>query len=815
MMMMMMDPTPHEGFRRRVMPTRRGDNEAFGNNERDHDIRTQRPMNRRRRHATNDTRPTALRLSHLYCLASGLVALLAVITSPGPVSKSGLLLDNVRDEDSSWSVEKTQALSQKKGGFDFFKNIKALFSPPEPKVEEKRVVQEPVVLQHKNVPGWLRWMLPPPSKEEPARVIPARSALSMFAKNFLDPSLLNPSSSTPTDIIDKILTSTPRLLAIANLLLAITYLLHTAVADLFLGGFYQEPGWAGRERLGGFLVFKLLLISAVVAPDTLDLLILLTWYTLLSFLRSLAHLAAATTSHTTQSGQPPRPGVLRLLIVVLFSNFLAAAVCVALFHGAGWGMVLLLTCDCALLAVDVICHVLRHICQVLEEIHSSTIGELEERQIELHQHRQDQREPQPESSNAETSGVRPETSGSSEENSNTETTEAEQNEPPREDVNSLTDELLPATDEDALEESRQLDRRMEVMELAHARRISVLETTVFSLQLLIYALTVAHFLHIWSLHGLQFTLIDGVLALHLQSAISSASKKIAERRNLHRIARDLDGMFEDATELDLRKASATGDVCCICLGTMALGNVKKVRCGHLYHTHCLREVVERARSIEAARCPLCRASVLDGRQPNNGSAISQPPAPPRNPVPEPVPPRAPAPEPPRQGGGDAVQQANEPGEHALFRFSTEGILPAWLPLPAFSFEVVRRAPATADPPAGHDANAAANNNNAGGGERPNIEQRQQHLDQAQQSFLRRIMQLAGAMPMSAEEEARALEQLVDMFPQFARADLMRELRERGSAEAVVETVFMGNFSGVAIGGGNAPAPGAAPAPEVQ
>jgi hypothetical protein len=41
------------------------------------------------------------------------------------------------------------------------------------------------------------------------------------------------------------------------------------------------------------LVFKLLLISAVVEPDTLDLLILLSWYTLLSFLRSLAHLEEA------------------------------------------------------------------------------------------------------------------------------------------------------------------------------------------------------------------------------------------------------------------------------------------------------------------------------------------------------------------------------------------------------------------------------------------------------------------------------------------------------------------------------------------
>ena len=41
------------------------------------------------------------------------------------------------------------------------------------------------------------------------------------------------------------------------------------------------------------MVFKLLLISAVVEPDTLDLLILLSWYTLLSFLRSLAHLEEA------------------------------------------------------------------------------------------------------------------------------------------------------------------------------------------------------------------------------------------------------------------------------------------------------------------------------------------------------------------------------------------------------------------------------------------------------------------------------------------------------------------------------------------
>ena len=80
-----------------------------------------------------------------------------------------------------------------------------------------------------------------------------------------------------------------------------------------------------------------------------------------------------------------RRGVLRLLLVVLLSNVLAAAFCVALFHGAGWGMVLLLTCDCALLFVDVLgtC-TLPHVSQVLEDGHSTSVRELEERQVDIH-----------------------------------------------------------------------------------------------------------------------------------------------------------------------------------------------------------------------------------------------------------------------------------------------------------------------------------------------------------------------------------------------------------------------------------------------
>lgn len=160
-------------------------------------------------------------------------------------------------------------------------------------------------------------------------------------EQFIDPVLLHPTPETPTEVIDKVLTSTPRLLAIANFMLALTYLLHSGVAVWFLGP-YPQPRWhhhddtesvannnanfpdwsttngsstssSARERMGGFLVFKLLLVSAVVSPDTFDLLILLFWYTTMSCLRSLDHLAHSTTTHLLALGQPPRKGVVQLL----------------------------------------------------------------------------------------------------------------------------------------------------------------------------------------------------------------------------------------------------------------------------------------------------------------------------------------------------------------------------------------------------------------------------------------------------------------------------------------------------------------------
>ena len=269
------------------------------------------------------------------------------------------------------------------------------------------------------------------------------------------------------------------------------------------------------------------------------------------------------------------------------------------------------------------------------------------------------------------------------------------------------------------------------------------------------------------------------------------SIQIVERRNLNRIARDLDDLFEDATEMDLDKASAGCDFCCICMGAMSVGNVKKVGCGHLFHTHCLREVVERARSIETARCPLCRAHVLDGQpdtpthgENNNNTA--------------------------RDMGGNNNNN-NGPNEHALFRFSTERFVPSWLPLPAFSFEVVRRPPMdfvmdNNNNNNNNDVDGTANtttNNNNNMDRRPANEtdqrQQQQLVNENNLPWWRRVLSVLVPPPLTPEEEQVALAQLVDMFPQHDRADLLRELRARGSSEGVVDAILAGAFTGVPRG----------------
>ena len=66
----------------------------------------------------------------------------------------------------------------------------------------------------------------------------------------------------------------------------------------------------------------------------------------------------------------------------------------------------------------------------------------------------------------------------------------------------------------------------------------------------------------------------------------------------------------------------------------------------------------------------------------------------------------------------------------------------------------------------------------------------------EESSWRRLRTLFfGAATLSPQQEQEALSQLVDMFPQYAREDLLRELRLRRSADGVVESILLGVFVG--------------------
>jgi hypothetical protein len=255
-------------------------------------------------------------------------------------------------------------------------------------------------------------------------------------------------------------------------------------------------------------------------------------------------------------------------------------------------------------------------------------------------------------------------------------------------------------------------------------------------------------------------------------------------------------------------------------------------------------VIERARSIEAARCPLCRAPFV----PTKG--VQQQQQQHRNPSREVERPQqrnqttaTAIIDPLRDTEVDTVRDEgsvtrrldetastaningvnatdgdrdrpmspmNVNAEDSIFRFTTEGLLPDWIPLPGFSFEIVRRPSPT---------NVASTNTNTTTDGTNVVETGTVQLpDQpppstanerapnpvppaAEQSVFRRIMLLAGLVHMTPEEEAVALEQLMDMFPQYDRQDLQRALRQRGTIDAVVESILIGVFVGIPHGGG--------------
>ncbi|KAL0916583.1 hypothetical protein M5K25_014109 [Dendrobium thyrsiflorum] len=120
--------------------------------------------------------------------------------------------------------------------------------------------------------------------------------------------------------------------------------------------------------------------------------------------------------------------------------------------------------------------------------------------------------------------------------------------------------------------------------------------------LLHLSIYIVFFLVIFASYGVPLHLIR-----ELYETFRSFRMRVADYIRYRKITSNMNERFPDATAEELNASDAT---CIICREEMV--TAKKLRCGHLFHVHCLRSWLERQHT-----CPTCRALVAP---PENGSA---------------------------------------------------------------------------------------------------------------------------------------------------------------------------------------------------
>ncbi|GFR49983.1 hypothetical protein Agub_g12126 [Astrephomene gubernaculifera] len=151
----------------------------------------------------------------------------------------------------------------------------------------------------------------------------------------------------------------------------------------------------------------------------------------------------------------------------------------------------------------------------------------------------------------------------------------------------------------------------------------------------VHLLTLAHYLHVWVLHGLSFHLIDAMLFLDMRSVLSSLLRRLRTHLAYRAATHRLDTCFKDVyPHQQHQQLAATGGGtdaaaaaaataahsssfdCTICMEE--IGSVgKQLPCGHIFHLACLRAWLQQAGS-ESFTCPNCRTPLLVQQQQQQG-----------------------------------------------------------------------------------------------------------------------------------------------------------------------------------------------------
>ncbi|KAK9805241.1 hypothetical protein WJX72_008208 [[Myrmecia] bisecta] len=126
--------------------------------------------------------------------------------------------------------------------------------------------------------------------------------------------------------------------------------------------------------------------------------------------------------------------------------------------------------------------------------------------------------------------------------------------------------------------------------------------------LLLYSMTLAHYSHIFWMHGFALQLLDAILFLDLRSLIVALFTRIRGYQRYRTATHNLNHLFPDASPAQLMQRC---DECAICKDHMQVAKV--LPCEHLFHLSCLRAWLQQSGS-DNFTCPICRASLFGAKE---------------------------------------------------------------------------------------------------------------------------------------------------------------------------------------------------------
>ncbi|XP_040893492.1 autocrine motility factor receptor a [Toxotes jaculatrix] len=122
--------------------------------------------------------------------------------------------------------------------------------------------------------------------------------------------------------------------------------------------------------------------------------------------------------------------------------------------------------------------------------------------------------------------------------------------------------------------------------------------------LLLLGLDLLHHIHMLLFSNIWLSMASLVIFMQLRFLVQEVQKRIRRHHNYLRVLRNMETRFSVASAEEL---AANNDDCAICWDAMS--SARKLPCGHLFHSSCLRSWLEQDTS-----CPTCRMSLNIGEE---------------------------------------------------------------------------------------------------------------------------------------------------------------------------------------------------------